>query len=286
MEAVRAEDKTLKKEEKKSGKMLMFGAMGVLAVLVGCYFIFPGFQAGINEAFDVITSKDDVRIQNWINQFGALGPVALIVAMMLQMFMFVVPNILLFMIAIICYGPVWGGLICLTGVFASSSLGYFIGRRLGPRAIDRFVSQQAQDKICIFIERYGVKAIAITRLSSFSNDALSFAAGILEMSYRKYILATLIGITPLITLLAIYGNNNKIETALIWVAAISLILLGVYIHLDRHKRRDAYANYAGRLKNSSSSNNNNSGSKRFVAQKKDFKQFPSEKSPGYSYRGR
>jgi uncharacterized membrane protein YdjX (TVP38/TMEM64 family) len=241
-----AEDKNLKNEQKKSGNVLMFVAIGVLAVLVGCYFIFPGFQAGINEAFDVITSKDDERIKSWVQQFGFWGPVVLILAMMLQMFMFVVPNVLLFMIAIICYGPIWGSLISLAGVFASSSLGYLIGRRLGPRAIDRFVSQKAQDKICIFIERYGIKAIAITRLSSFSNDALSFVAGILEMSYRKYILATLCGITPLITLMAIYGNNGKIEKALIWIAAISVILLAGYIYLDRHKRREAYAKYAGR----------------------------------------
>lgn len=245
MEDTCAEDKNPKNEQKKSSNVLMFAAIGVLAVLVGCYFIFPGFQAGINEAFDVITSKDDERIKSWVQQFGFWGPVVLILAMMLQMFMFVVPNVLLFMIAIICYGPIWGGLISLAGVFASSSLGYLIGRRLGPRAIDRFVSQKAQDKICIFIERYGIKAIAITRLSSFSNDALSFVAGILEMSYRKYILATLCGITPLITLMAIYGNNGKIEKALIWIAAISLILLAGYIYLDRHKRREAYTKYAG-----------------------------------------
>lgn len=246
MEDPCAEEKKPDKEEKKSNNVLMFVAIGVLAALVGCYFIFPGFQAGINEAFDVITSGDDARIKPWVEQFGFWGPVVLIVAMMLQMFMFVVPNVLLFMIAIICYGPIWGGLISLAGVFASSSLGYFIGRKLGPRAIDRFVSQKAQDKICIFIERYGVKAIAITRLSSFSNDALSFVAGILEMSYRKYILATLGGITPLITLMAIYGNNGKIEKALIWIAAISLVLLAGYIYFDRHKRREVYSKYANR----------------------------------------
>lgn len=246
MEDPCAEEKTPKKEERKSSNILMFAAIGVLAVLVGCYFVFPGFQAAINEAFDVITSKDEERIKPWVQQFGLWGPLVLIVAMMLQMFMFVVPNVLLFMISIICYGPIWGGLISLAGVFASSSLGYFIGRKLGPRAIDRFVSKKAQDKICIFIERYGVKAIAITRLSSFSNDALSFVAGILEMSYRRYILATLGGITPLIVLMAIYGNNGKIEKALIWIAAISVVLLLGYIYLDRHKRREAYARYANR----------------------------------------
>jgi uncharacterized membrane protein YdjX (TVP38/TMEM64 family) len=56
------------------------------------------------------------------------------------------------------------------------------------------------------------------------------------MSYRKYILATLSGITPLVVLLAIYGKNGKIERALIWIAAVSLVLLVVYIVIDKKRR--------------------------------------------------
>lgn len=238
---VMQEKAVVSKAERKTSKVPLYVSLSILAVLVGCYFIFPGFQAGINEAFDVITSEDEERTQQWVKQFGAFGPIILILAMMVQMFLFVIPNILLFMIAILCYGPVWGALISLAGVFASSSLGYAIGRKLGPRAIDKFVSPETQDKICLFVERYGVKAIAITRLSSFSNDALSFVAGILEMSYRKYILATLGGITPLIITLAIYGRNGKIERALIWIAAASLVILVLYIILDKKKRAQHFA---------------------------------------------
>jgi uncharacterized membrane protein YdjX (TVP38/TMEM64 family) len=56
------------------------------------------------------------------------------------------------------------------------------------------------------------------------------------MSYRKYILATLAGIIPLIVLLAIYGKNGRIERALIWIAAISLVLLVAYIFIDKKKK--------------------------------------------------
>ncbi|HEY3405593.1 MAG TPA: VTT domain-containing protein [Ohtaekwangia sp.] len=220
---------------------LFIGCAILLLALVACYFIFPGFQAGVNEAFDVITSNDKERIRTWVKQFGVLGPVVLILAMGVQMFMLIIPNILLFAIAIICYGPVWGGLISLAGVFLSSSLGYAIGKKLGPRAIDRFVSQKTQDKIQVFIERYGVKAVMIFRLSSISTDSLGFVAGILEMNYKKYILATLAGVTPVIVLIAIYGNGGRIETALIWIASISLAILFLYMFLDRHKRHAAIA---------------------------------------------
>ena len=237
MSTTKAGQKTGKKKQSKAPLLI---GLALIAVLVGSYFVFPGFQDGANEAFDVITSEDQDRIQKWVKQFGALGPIVLIFSMAVQMFMLIVPNILLFIISIICYGPVWGSLISLAGVTASSTLGYFIGKKLGPHAIDRFVSQNTQDKIGVFIERYGAKAVAIMRLSSLSSDALGFVAGILEMSYKKYILATLSGILPVIILIAIYGRSGKIETALIWIGGISLVLLIVYIILDKNKRREVY----------------------------------------------
>ena len=233
-----------KHPSKLSSRALVIGSATFLLAVVACYFIFPGFQQGVNEAFEVITSEDKDRIRDWVQNFGILGPLVLILAMAAQMFMLIIPNILLFAIAIICYGPVWGGLISLVGVFLSSSLGYVIGKKLGPRAIDRFVSQKTQEKIQTYIDRYGMKAVMIFRLSSISTDSLGFVAGILEMNYRKYILATLAGVTPVIILIAIYGSNGKLETALIWLASISLVIFIAYIILDRKKRQAAYASKA------------------------------------------
>ena len=80
-------------------------------------------------------------------------------------------------------------------------------------------------------------AIMITRLSSFSNDALGFVAGILKMGYTRFIISTMVGITPLVVLLAIYGHNDRIERALIWIAAVSMITLIVYIKLRERQKR-------------------------------------------------
>jgi len=228
------------KTEKTTGpanKVLLYLPLCIIAGLVASYFIFPSFQNGVNEAYDVLTSKNNDRISNWVKQFGILGPIVLILTMTVQMFMFVIPNILLFIIAIICYGPIWGSLICLLGVFTSSSLGYFIGKKLGSKALDRFVSEKVQEKIGLFVEQYGFKAIAIARLSSLISDGLGFAAGILEMNYRKFILATMAGITPVVVLIALYGRNGKVERALIWIAGISLVLLVVYIIVDKRRQK-------------------------------------------------
>lgn len=229
-----------KKPRTKGDKVVLIVSVAVVLLLVGCYFLIPSFHDGINNAFVVLTSDDQDRIQDWVKQFKAWGPIIIILSMVAQMFALLIPNLLLFIIAIVCYGPVWGPLICLMGVFLSSTIGYFIGKKLGSRAIDRFVSEKAQKKIKVFVARYGVKAIFIARFSSISSDGISFVAGIVEMSYSKYILSSLAGIIPLLILLALYGLNGNMERALIWIAVIAVSGLGLYIFLDRKKRRALY----------------------------------------------
>src|SRR5687767_165186 len=96
----------------------------LVVVLIACYYLFPSFQSFINEAYDVLTSGNETRISNWVAQFKLAGPLVLIFIMVVQMFLFVVPNVFLMVVAIISYGPLWGGFISFLGVFASSSLGF------------------------------------------------------------------------------------------------------------------------------------------------------------------
>lgn len=233
----KANDPSMNEDANKTSYTPLFISLALVACLVASYFLIPSFQRGVNNAFEVITSEDPKRIRRWVAQFDILGPIMLVLLMVLQMFLFVVPNVLVMMVAITCYGPVWGSVISLVGVFASSSLGYMIGRYLGPHTVNKFVGKKIQQKVGTFIKEYGVPAIAITRLSSLSNDSLSFVTGILRMNYTKYILATLCGITPLIVLLAIYGENGKIEKALYWIAGASLLFLIAYIIIDKRRKR-------------------------------------------------
>lgn len=219
----------------KKTPIIVYGSL--IVAFVALYFTLPQFKEEVDMAFDVLTGEDEERIQNWVSTFGVFGPVVIVVGMVLQMFLFVVPNILLMMIAIVSYGPVWGAVISFCGVFAASSLGYYIGSRLSRVTLAKFVSLEHQKTISEYIRDYGVGAIVITRLCSFSNDGLSFVAGMLKMEYKKYILSTLTGITPLIVLLAIFGKNEKIEWALVWITLASLILLVIYIVIDRRKKK-------------------------------------------------
>lgn len=218
-------------------KLPLLLSLFLLGLALLLYFILPDFHNFIHEAFEVLTSDDRDRIRNWVEQFGLWGPVVFLLMMVVQMFLFVVPNVFLMVIAIVSYGPFWGALLSLGGVFLSSSIGYLIGKYLGPVTVHKLMGEKAEKKTAEFINTYGIPAIAITRLSSLSNDSLSIVAGLLQMRYKSYILATLSGITPLIVLLAVYGNRGQILNALIWIAAVSLVLLAIYIIVDKRRKK-------------------------------------------------
>lgn len=221
----------------RTRKLPLIISLGLVAALIASYFIFPGFQAGIDEAFEVLTSEDEERISEWVSQFGGWGPIAILVGMVLQMFLFIIPNILLILISIISYGPVWGALLAWTGIFLASTVGYFIGNKLSPVVVQRLISAKTQEKLHDFIAKYGMKAIIVLRISSFSNDGLSLVAGLLNMSYRKFITASLLGITPLITVLAIFGHNGRIEKGLVWVGGFLILCLIIYIIIDKRREK-------------------------------------------------
>jgi uncharacterized membrane protein YdjX (TVP38/TMEM64 family) len=226
-----------KARQERTSKLPLIISLVLAAVLVGSYFIFPSFKANVDEAFQVLTSGDENRIKDWVSQFGIWGPIVIIVSLVMQMFMFIVPNILLIMISILSYGPLWGALLAWFGIFLASTVGYMIGNKLSPVVVQRLVSAKTQRNLKEFIGTYGMKAIIVLRLSTFSNDGLSLVAGLLNMEYKRFITATLIGITPVIIVLAIFGKNGRLEKGIVWVGVTLVVGLVIYIVIDMRRKK-------------------------------------------------
>lgn len=233
-----SKDKKTSTESVKKSKLPLYISLGIILILTGAYFLIPEVKEALQEAWDVLTSNDEERIKNWVDQFGWLGPLVLILAMILQMFLFVIPTIGIMVVSILAYGPVWGSLIVLVAVFAASSTGYFIGRYFGPVIVEKLIGKKSEKKVSGFIEDYGFWAVVITRFNPFlSNDAISFVGGVLKMGYWKFIGATLLGITPLIVYIAIVGENTEsLKTGLLWGSLVSLVIFIGYVYWDKKRR--------------------------------------------------
>lgn len=221
----------------KTSKFPLILSLCLVVGFVIAYLAFPGVEHSVDEAIDVLTSEDEERISGWVAQFGAWGPIAIVVGMVLQMFFFIIPNILLIFISVVSYGPIWGSLLAWFGIFLASSVGYGLGRKLSPVLVKKLVSPKTQHKLREFLRDYGMKAIIVLRASSLSNDGLSLVAGLLNMKYQRFINATMIGITPLITVIALFGHSGRVERGLLFVGIFLLVCLIIYIIIDKRQER-------------------------------------------------
>lgn len=232
------DSKTLDTVSVKQSKFPLFISVLIIGTLVLTYFLIPEVREFLNESWNTLTSNDNDRIRAWVGDFGWFGPMVLILAMTLQMFLLVIPSIALMVVSVLAYGPVGGISIILISVFVASSVGYFIGRYFGPGIVKKLIGHKTEKKIGSFIDDYGFWAIIVTRLNPFlSNDAISFVGGILKMGYWKFLGATLIGIAPLALFIAVIGDSTKqLKTGLFWGSLVSLFLFGLYIYWDKRKR--------------------------------------------------
>ncbi|MCY2687421.1 TVP38/TMEM64 family protein [Salinimicrobium sp. TH3] len=213
-------------------------SFGILAILVILYFNYPPFQKSLQEAWNVLLSEDEQRIQEYVQQFGALGPLAIIVFTILQMFLIIFPSWLPIIVGVLAYGFWWGILINLVGVGIASTLGYFIGKRFQ----NVFISEKKYEKMKFWIKNYSFGTVILFRVSPFfSNDAISFIAGIFRMSYKKFILATYAGMIPLSLAVGYFSTDiDKLENGLYWIGGIGAALYAIYIYIDhKRKKKDA-----------------------------------------------
>lgn len=228
------------KETKTSkSKLPLYISIGILAALVVSYFVVPSVQSFLDEAWSVLLSDDEERVKNWVSGFGWLGPIVLVLAMVAQLFLLVVPSVLLMVVSVLAYGPIWGSVIIIASVFAASSVGYFIGSYFGDAFVKKIIGKKSEKKVASFLDDYGFWAVIVTRLNPFlSNDAISFVGGVLHMGYWRFMGATLIGILPLTIFIAVFGKSiDDLKMGLLWGSLASLLSFVLYVWWDKRRKQ-------------------------------------------------
>ncbi len=212
----------------------------IIAAVILSYFFVPGVQSFLNETFSVLLSSDEQRINKWVSQFGFWGPLIIILAMVIQMFLIVIPSPILIGVAVLGYDAFWGSLIGVAAIICASTVGYIIGAYLGPPFVKKILGGSTSRKIERAVDRYGFWAVVVIRLNPFlSDDAISFVGGMLKMGYWKFISATIVGVIPLTLFIAYLGEHRQqLKSTFIWVGVASLALFVFYIWWDKKLKKN------------------------------------------------
>lgn len=211
--------------------------MGVIAVLVLLYFIWPGYRNLIDQAYQMVASGDREALQNWVSGFGVWGALLIYGLMVAQTLLAFIPSLLVTLVPVLAYGSFWGGLVAWSGLILAAWVAYGIGRSLGPVTVERFIGHDTEKKVAGFVSRYGVWGVVAARVSpALSTDAVSFVAGLVKMGFWRFSFATALGTLPLVALIAFLGRDfEQLRGGLIWVSVISLGLFVAYVLWDRRR---------------------------------------------------
>jgi uncharacterized membrane protein YdjX (TVP38/TMEM64 family) len=217
----------------------LFWTWFFVSIVAISYFKYPEFRDAVDTGFHAMISGDRSVMRDWMGRLGPWGPFAVVLAMTAQMFLIVVPSFLLIVVAVLAYGPIRGLVLILASVFVASSVGYGIGRFLSPMTVERIVGPEKREKLEEYVDRYGLWVVLVTRMSPLlSSDAISFMGGLVKLKYWKFIAATVGGIAPLVGAVAYFGGGDRdFEQGLIVISVLSVVVLAVYIYLDRRRPR-------------------------------------------------
>jgi uncharacterized membrane protein YdjX (TVP38/TMEM64 family) len=163
----------------------------------------------------------------------------LIAMMIAQTIVTAIPMVVVLIVSVVAYGPVYGGLIGWFGAILAALLGYGVARSAGSSLAERMVTPQIRALVEKNVERYGAWAIFALRLSPLvPTDGVSFVAGLVKMRFSSFLLATVGGVTPVVIAVAYFGSSfERLRNGILAITVVSLGALVAFIVYDQRKRR-------------------------------------------------
>ncbi len=176
------------------------------------------------------SAKDQDAIIEIVSSYGALAPVLLAAAIVLQVIVAAIPGHFLMFACGYLYGFSKGFMLTWVTTILASQLTFLMARRAGKPLVYRLVSKDLVDKWNRVADKQGIVFFSFSfMLPIFPVDVMSYVAGFTSISAGRYLVANLIGHIPvavLMNLAGAYGFELSIGSAItIVVAGIAALVL-------------------------------------------------------------
>ncbi|MCM1989172.1 TVP38/TMEM64 family protein [Oceanirhabdus seepicola] len=186
----------------------------IIAILISCYW-------------GEITVEE---MLNYVPKSYFLAAITIIGMYMVKSLSVVFPLMALYISSGMIFSPLWGVLINLLGLFVCVSIPYWLGRFCGKGLLDRLIIkyknvgklQTIKSKHEWFIS-YILRMIGI-----LPGDVVSMSLGAMGISYKKYVLGSIVGLLPRMIAATFLGTTITDPTSPIFIAScIMTILLSI-----------------------------------------------------------
>lgn len=202
-------------------------------------FTFAWFLGPIS---NLITSFDGDTISGWVKTAGLWGPLLIIALMTVAVVATPIPSAPIALAAGAGYGHTLGTVYIVLGAELGAVIAFMLARFLGRDALVGWLGDKI-DLGWLGSQNALTAAAFASRLMPFiSFDIVSYAAGLSNLHFWRFAVATLAGIIPASFVLAHFGNEaiNGPPTLATWIAVglgvLTLIPLVVAAIVDKRKK--------------------------------------------------
>ncbi|MEE9525865.1 MAG: VTT domain-containing protein [Candidatus Woesearchaeota archaeon] len=189
------------------------------------------FNHGI---FYSLINSNTQEVLDYINSFGVFSLFIFVLIVILEVILAPIPPLILYIVAGLLFGGFYGGILVLLGNLIGAYIDFIIARNLFRKHVEKKIGQKLKNKFNRYFKKYGIISIFILRVTPLtSSDFVSYLAGLTNIRPIKFLVATTLGLTPLIFIQTYLGGgiirNNPILVGI--TIFFSIIYLIIFLFL-------------------------------------------------------
>ena len=189
-----------------------------------------------------IASQNLEQTRDFIKSFGSFSWLVYILATTLEIIIAPIPSIIITVAGSLIFGSFNATILTIIGSFLGNIITYFIAKYYGNEYFENLISEKKRALFYKYSEKYGPLVLFILRLNPItSNDIFSYLAGLIGIPFWKFLLSTMLGVTPMIFMVSYFGEafikDNPIFKLLFIVITLAYISTFLYfmIRLGKDK---------------------------------------------------
>lgn len=188
-----------------------------------------------------LPTAEDITV--FTAQWGAAGPLALMLVIILESVLAPIPGTFISIAAGVLYG-VWPGVLYVwVANIIGSSLSFLIARYLGRRVVERIVKPESLARYDAFFKRNPLLILLAYMMPIlFPVDMMGYVLGLAGMRYRRFVVFAMVGFAVNLTILTTFGSqlldaSNPVRLMYLG-GMVVLVLIALYVQ-NRIKRKYA-----------------------------------------------
>jgi len=211
----------------KSKKIIF--ALIIIFIVIGL-IIYGGIKH--KESCEVcrIKSFNAEAVRHYIQGFGPWAIVVYIILYILNTVTLIPPIAFMSLSAGALFGPIWGTIALTLGSFSGTTTTFIISRFFGGKLVDKFVKGRAAE-FNAKLSKNGFIVLLPIRLIGFPPyEFVNYASGLSKISYKDYISATMLGMSPAIIIQVLLADrlaNFSWKDPVLYLAIGLFLAMGV-----------------------------------------------------------